>query len=688
VTSYGAGMGDLVVKVGADISGLRRDVAAAAKSLDGLSDAASKVGLAVKAMAASAAVGAIADMVKEQMGAVDAAAKLSRQLGGTIGGLRGLQLAAHDAGVNSGALQASMEALNKKLGEAARTGKGEAFEAFQRLGLSARELGEMDVDKRIAAIADALKEKGLSAYQAADALAKMGLEQGQIVRLMQDGGDATREARAEIESLGLALSEVDAARVEEANQALHRVDLVLQGMAEQTAIALAPAIEQLAKEFLGATGGVKGFGEAMKVVGEVVLGGLGYIGDGVQLVNLGFLNLKYTGVAAAAGMLSAFEGVAHGVELITGDNAITDKIQEAGQASRQALQDVRRDMKETLQREWFHEKIDRVIAKLGETADGTKRKVDGLNNSLRGGGGGDGEKPLGFDFGGEDAEVSGLGGVYKQFGAELGGDEAKQREKVAEQLQALREQMMGEEELLQMRFQQQRDLLDEAHQAELVGTQEFHSLSQALEQDHMAKLKEIRERGLGEVNQVSLNTVMDGVSALSRTFTQLSSHYADEAQRMADEAASSGGQMAAHARATAKTMFDVHKGFAIADALIAGAAGVAQTLGAYPFPYNLAMAVPHAAAAAAQVATISSQSFNAGGGTVKAPSASFAGAGAGFRPSGAPSGATHGAGGQSGPGQVISLNMKGDTFSRGTVLALIEQFNEAFADGARLVVVE
>jgi len=71
-----------------------------------------------------------------------------------------------------------------------------------------------------------------------------------------------------------------------------------------------------------------------------------------------------------------------------------------------------------------------------------------------------------------------------------------------------------------------------------------------------------------------------------------------------------------------KAMFDAHKAFAIADALISGATGVARTLGSYPMPWALIPAAAHAAIAGAQVAAIASQQFtggSSGGGSVMAP---------------------------------------------------------------------
>ena len=105
-------LGSLIVKIGADISALRSDTASATKSLSALEGAATSLGGIMKALGVAAAATGLASMVRSSLEAIDSAAKLSRQLGGTIDGLKGLQLAATDAGVDSGTLTGAMERLN------------------------------------------------------------------------------------------------------------------------------------------------------------------------------------------------------------------------------------------------------------------------------------------------------------------------------------------------------------------------------------------------------------------------------------------------------------------------------------------------------------------------------------------------------------------------------------------------
>src|SRR5690606_33570369 len=101
--------------------------------------------------------------------AIDAQAQLAKNIDGTIGGLRALEKAASNVGVSKDELRKSVERLTMRLGEAIR-GEGRMKSMLDELGLSAEHLMSLDVDERVAAIADRVQEMGLSAAQTADLL--------------------------------------------------------------------------------------------------------------------------------------------------------------------------------------------------------------------------------------------------------------------------------------------------------------------------------------------------------------------------------------------------------------------------------------------------------------------------------------------------------------------------------------
>ena len=190
---------------------LERDGKAAAKSL-GLITA-----------AATAAAGAIYAYGKAGMNTIDANAKLARSMDGTLDGLRALKMAAEDNGLDG--MEASLNRMNRRLGAVEMKG-GPAAKRVERLGLNLKAMQDMDIDERLAYIADQIKATGMSSQEAARHLQQLGFEQRGAYELFMRGGDAIRGARKEMEAYGLSISMVDAAAIEDANTAISKLSLV------------------------------------------------------------------------------------------------------------------------------------------------------------------------------------------------------------------------------------------------------------------------------------------------------------------------------------------------------------------------------------------------------------------------------------------------------------------------------
>lgn len=165
-------LGEMTVALGAvtgkfrnDLRDSRGEIDATNLSMRGMVNMAGKLGVAVGV----AGVAIVAGLVKTGLDVIDTQAKQARAIGATVNGLRTLQLVTEDYGVENSELAQTLEKLNKGLGQAQREG-GPVHDILKQLGLDARELANMDADERVAAIADRVKELGLSSSQTADLL--------------------------------------------------------------------------------------------------------------------------------------------------------------------------------------------------------------------------------------------------------------------------------------------------------------------------------------------------------------------------------------------------------------------------------------------------------------------------------------------------------------------------------------
>jgi hypothetical protein len=195
------------------------------------------------AAAASALVAAAGAMIRSGLQVVDAQAKLAASLATTTESVQVLARAGDLAGVSMGEIEQATMQLTRRLAQAAQ-GAGPAVEALQRLNLTAEELRRLPLDQRIAAIQDALARYVPEAQRAAVASKLFG-DRAALVFSRIDTA-TLRQAAEDVRDFGVAVSDQDARQIERTNDALSRLGLIWRGLANQLAVAAAPALEAVA----------------------------------------------------------------------------------------------------------------------------------------------------------------------------------------------------------------------------------------------------------------------------------------------------------------------------------------------------------------------------------------------------------------------------------------------------------
>jgi hypothetical protein len=655
-------IGSLIVKIGADISGIQKNSQKAAQALGGIEQGANRMGTALKALAFGFVARELKQMVGSAMDAIDASTKLSKQLGGSIDGLTGLQHAASEAGVSSGNLARASENLNRRLGEAARKGAGPAHEALQRLGLTADELSRMDVDERMAAVSDAMIEAGMSSQQMSDILGMVGVRSGEMVRLLSGGGEAIRAARVEIERLGQSITAVDAAKVEAANDAMARAKTASTALSRQIAVAVSPIITELANRFVDLTTSAGDIGEAVKRIANIIGRGAGFIADAMRGVHIVFKSVELAGWGMATVFTEIFRTAFKAISLfvdttVTGpinlliealnkipgvditpvelarDGSFMKALDAAAEASRETTADVAKQLKELATGEWPSAKVRKFFIEVAEEAEKAGQAVAKQREVFIGATADEG-KP-------SEAQQKEIDARQKKF---------------ADELAAVLQHTLTKEEIENAAHARRLEVLDTALENEQITVAKHAKTAQILEKKHMAELIKIRKDGMDQSGQI----MAQSVSRTSQTLLGMLQ------------------SLTAGAARENKTMFDINKAAAVASAIVSGAQGVAHTYGAFPFPINIPFAAAHAALAAAQVGIIASKQFKGGGSNVAAAAPSV--------PAAAPAAATAPATGAvtGGYQQEVSVSASGSRFTRQDVLDLIEDLNDAVGDGARI----
>jgi hypothetical protein len=237
---------------------------------------------------------ALTGMAMASMQTIDRQAKLARAVGGTTAGLQALERAADRSGVQHSELAAAATRLNQALGVAMINGKGTEG-AFRRIGISAQQLANMDIDERFSAISDAMLKAGMSTQEMSASLRELGIRQSSVITLIQGGSEEIARSRKAVDDFGVSVSEVDAAQIERANDALSEVARVFEGLRNRLAVAVAPAIERTANAFTELARAGRPLGEAFRLL----IGNLDRIGTYASVAVAAF-GTRYVAALVAA----------------------------------------------------------------------------------------------------------------------------------------------------------------------------------------------------------------------------------------------------------------------------------------------------------------------------------------------------------------------------------------------------
>jgi hypothetical protein len=235
-----AKIGSLFVSLAANINPFAKSIKGAKAITQGVTRAFGQMG-ATLGVAFSGR--AIVQGIKATMDAVDAHAKYARSVGMSVEALLELDHAAKINGLSTEKLRVGMAMMAKNVSMAAQ-GMGEAKTALEMLGLDAVALNEASPDKMLERIADAMMGIGNSADRARIAMQLFGESGRGLVPLLSQGGAGVRAARAD---RGGAITDLDAAKVEAANDAIARMTVVLDNFKMMFAVELSPALQAWAE---------------------------------------------------------------------------------------------------------------------------------------------------------------------------------------------------------------------------------------------------------------------------------------------------------------------------------------------------------------------------------------------------------------------------------------------------------
>jgi len=260
---------------------------------------------AITALVGAAGFGSL---VKSSMASADALATSADKLGVTTQALAGLRHAADLSGASNEQLDTSLRTMLKNISDFER-GTGRAAVALKGLGFEQGSLINLRADEQLYRIADAMASMRNATDRAAFAQKIFGDSGVELINVLAEGSAGLKAAAAEAQQLGLAISRVDAAKIEMANDAFTRAQAAIKGAGTTIAVELAPYLQVAAEQFVDLIKKNNGFRDEILRGFEIATKTVGFFADTVRGLEVVWQIAKVAAVGFVAGTLTVLDEI-------------------------------------------------------------------------------------------------------------------------------------------------------------------------------------------------------------------------------------------------------------------------------------------------------------------------------------------------------------------------------------------
>ncbi|MEW6332092.1 MAG: hypothetical protein AB1560_11600 [Pseudomonadota bacterium] len=572
-----------------------------------------KAGVVVGALAVTAATTA-AVMIKNQIDIADATGKTAEKLGTTAEAVSALTYVASLADVSAQELANSLQFMNRNLSDAAK-GTGEARFAIKDLGLNAQELKNMRPEEAMFAIAAALEKIPSQADRAAIAADIFNDRTGKMLNVLRGGPDVIRANMAEAERFGKVISTETARAAEEFNDNITRLKANLDGMALSVLPPLLKKLNELTGEFNEGIRLAGGFWAALTAFGTInpfksdaknlesirltleaaTRGEIELTDEYRKKLELQKKFLEYRQREAALALNAGGDQGREGrlPTTIPGGGGVNSRAQE--EAAKKIAQEQEKLAQEILE---IHR------ATLSEQIRAAEEYVERYNKLER-------ARAIGVIT--SDQELAErrleLAAQYEAQLAELNKPEQTSAEKLKEELTArgvaIAESYQSEAEQLRLKKENELAIINEAEIRGIELGIEYDVLREQIKTEHETRMGEIEARELekryGQAGRFA--------AAMQKLWKQGATGQLQVTQTLF-------GELAGLMQSKHKSMFDIGKKAALAQATLSMFSSIAAALETKPFfPLGLAMGAIATAKGIANISAIKSTEFGSSNAT-------------------------------------------------------------------------
>lgn len=215
--------------------------------------------------------GKLASSIGRTMDEIDKIGKTSSKLGIATDALIGLQHGAEQSGLSVETLNMALQRSTRRISEAAQ-GTGEAVKALEELGLSAEALNQMSPDEQLNEIADAMVNVSGQSERVRLSMKLFDSEGVAMVNMLKDGSAGLKAFHKDAVDLGIALDSSMVKKVEDANDAMDRLNKASSVMGTTMSVQLAPYIKIASEWMIEFTKSMKIAGSGSTIFASIIQG--------------------------------------------------------------------------------------------------------------------------------------------------------------------------------------------------------------------------------------------------------------------------------------------------------------------------------------------------------------------------------------------------------------------------------
>ncbi|MDY7025202.1 MAG: hypothetical protein SVC26_02540 [Pseudomonadota bacterium] len=276
---------------------------------------------------------------------------------------------------------------NDKIGDFLQTGAGPMKDFFEniapKIGVTADQFRGLSGREGLLLYASSLEKANLSQAETTFYMEALASDSTALLPLLRDNAEGLNAIGEEAEAVGAVLTALEIAQLEAMNREIDRSRMHMDGLRNQIALGVVPAVTALTQMFNDASAASGGFGNMATTASEAVATSIGFVLDEVQSLNRAWLEINLS-IAEANEWMARINKNAPTwlLDGIWGDGAAEHfkaEFVEAEQAVA-AWQTRLNDLNDSAWSETFTAKMEQIKQELKDVSDETDNLLGGSND--------------------------------------------------------------------------------------------------------------------------------------------------------------------------------------------------------------------------------------------------------------------------------------------------------------------